>query len=79
MARYKISKGNLKEFFGLFKSNKPKDREAIDKMIAKHPGLIAIDKELARLNKKAGKIISKDKDYQDFLKRNNIDIKNTFK
>ena len=48
-------------------------------MIANHPGLIAIDKELARLNKKAGKMISKDKDYQDFLKRNNIDIKNTFK
>jgi len=79
MTRYKISKENLKEFFGLFKSNKPKDRKAVEKMIAKHPGLRAIDKELTRLNKKAADVISKDKDYQNFLKRNNIDIKDTFK
>ena len=79
MARYKISKENINEFFGLFKSNKPKDRKAVEKMIAMHPGLRAIDKELTRLNKKAADVISKDKDYQDFLKRNNIDIKNTFK
>ena len=79
MARYKISKENINEFFGLFKSNKPKDRKAVEKMIAKHPGLRAIDKELTRLNKKAADVISKDKDYQNFLKRNNIDIKDTFK
>ena len=79
MARYKISKENINEFFGLFKSNKPKDRKAVEKMIAQHPGLRAIDKELARLNKKAAGIIAKDKDYQDFLKRHNIDVKDTFK
>ena len=75
MARYKISKKNLKEFFGLFKSNKPKDRDAIDKMLAQHPGLRAIDKELEKINKRAQKQIDNDPWVQNFLKKNNIKTK----
>lgn len=75
MARYKISKENLKEFFGLFKSNKPKDRKAIEKMIAQHPGLRAIDKEIEAANKRAQKQIDNDPWVQNFLKKHNIKTK----
>lgn len=79
MARYKISKKNLKELFGLFKSNKPKDRKAIEKMIAQHPGLRAIEKKRADIHKMAKKQIENDPWVQNFLKKNNISLKDTFK
>lgn len=78
MARFKISESNLNEFFGLFKSKKPKDRKAIEKMLALHPGLRAIDKEIGRLNDKALKDIQNDPEKQDFLKKHNIDIVKAF-
>lgn len=78
MARYKISKENINEFFGIFKSNKPKDREAVKKMIAQHPGLKAIDKEITRLNDKALADLKKDKKLQNYLKKHNIDLVKTF-
>lgn len=78
MARFKISESNLNEFFGLFKSKKPKDRKAIEKMLALHPGLAAIDKEIARLNDKALKRIKNDPKKQAFLKKHNIDIVKDF-
>jgi len=51
MARYKISKENINEFFGLF--GKKKDRKDIQKLIDNDPRLKAIDKEIQALNKKA--------------------------
>jgi|TARA_B110000114_G_C15003856_1_gene361928 hypothetical protein len=75
MARYKISKRNINEFFGLFKSKKPKDRAAVDKMLALHPGLRAIDKEIEKLNKRAQTQIDNDPWVQKFLKKNNIETK----
>lgn len=51
MAKYKISKENINEFFGLF--NRKKDRKDIQKLIDNDPRLKAIDKEIQALNKKA--------------------------
>lgn len=78
MARFKISESNLNEFFGLFKSKKPKDRKAIEKLLALHPGLRAISKELTRLNNKAIKDLQNDPKSQAFLKKHNIDIVKDF-
>lgn len=75
MARYKISKENINEFFGLFKSKKPKDRKAIEKMIASDPRLKAIDKEIERLNREAGKRIDSDPWKVAFLKKHGIELK----
>jgi len=78
MARFKISESNLNEFFGIFKSKKPKDRKAIEKLIALHPGLNAISKEITRLNNKAFKDIENSPKAQAFLKKHNIDIVKDF-
>ena len=72
MARYKISKKNVNEFFGLFgKKKKPKD---IDDLIKNNPTLKKIDKEIGDLNKKASKHIEKDKVTMDILKKYGIKI-----
>ena len=45
MARYKISKKNINEFFGLFgKKKKPKD---VDDLIKNDPILQKLDKEIS--------------------------------
>lgn len=50
MPKYKISKSNLKEFFGWFgKKNKPKDLQTL---IDNDPELQKLDKELKDLQKK---------------------------
>jgi hypothetical protein len=55
MPKYKISKSNLKEFFGFFgKKNKPKD---IQDLIDNDPELKVIDKRIAAINKKYEKNI----------------------
>jgi hypothetical protein len=52
--KYKISKGYLKEFFGLFgKKNKPND---LQKIIDNDPQLKKIDAEIARLNNRSGEL-----------------------
>jgi hypothetical protein len=54
MPKYKISKSNLKEFFGFFgKKNKPKDLQTV---IDNDPQLKKIDDEIARLNNKSGQL-----------------------
>ena len=54
MAKYKISKSNLKEFFGWFgKPKKPKDLKYI---IDNDPQLKKIDDEIARLNNRSGQL-----------------------
>lgn len=73
MAKYKISKENINEFFGLFGSKKKRDREAIDKLIANDPRLKAIDKEIERLNKQAKDRLEP---WQlDLLKKHGISVK----
>jgi len=78
MARFKISESNLNEFFGLFKSKKPKDRKAIEKLLALHPGLRAIEKEIEDAGKRAKKQMDNDPWVQNFLKKHNIDVKKDF-
>ena len=50
MPKYKISKSNLKEFFGLFgKKKKPKDLQSL---IDSDPKLQQLDKEMQNISKK---------------------------
>jgi hypothetical protein len=50
MPKYKISKSNLKEFFGWFgKKNKPKDLQSL---IDNDPQLKAIEKRIKDIDKK---------------------------
>ena len=73
MARYKISKKNVNEFFGLFgKKKKPK---SIDDLIKNDPILQKLDKEIGDLNQKADKYLKQDKEYMAILKKLGIDIK----
>jgi hypothetical protein len=52
--KYKISKSNLKEFFGLFgDKKKPKDLQNI---IDNDPQLKKIDAEIAKLNNQSGQL-----------------------
>jgi hypothetical protein len=54
MPKYKISKSNLKEFFGWFgDKKKPKDLQAV---IDNDPQLRKIDAEIARLNNRSGEL-----------------------
>ena len=54
MKKYKISKSNLKEFFGFFgKKKKPKD---LQQVIDNDPQLKKIDAEIARLNNQSGQL-----------------------
>lgn len=54
MPKYKISKSNLKEFFGFFgKTKKPKD---LQQVIDNDPVLKKIDAEIARLNDRSGQL-----------------------
>jgi len=72
MARYKISKENINEFFGLF-GKKKKDRREIQQLIDNDPRLKAIDKEIQQLNKTA---TEKLEPWQlDLLKKHNIEVK----
>lgn len=74
MARYKISKENINEFFGLFgKKKKPKD---IDDLIKNDPVLKKLDKEIEANNKKAMDLVRKN--YPDaikIMKQAGIDVK----
>ena len=73
MARYKISKENINEFFGLFgKKKKPKN---VDDLIKNDPVLKKLDKEIGDLNKKAMSRLEKDKDAMDILKKAGIIVK----
>lgn len=72
MAKYKISKENINEFFGLF-GKKKKDRKEIQALIDNDPRLKAIDKEIQDLNKKA---TQKLEPWQlDLLKKYGIQVK----
>lgn len=74
MAKYKISKENINEFFGLFgKKNKPKD---IDTLIKNDPILNKLDKEIEANNKRAADIVkTKYPDAIKIMRQAGIEIK----
>jgi len=54
MPKYKISKSNLKEFFGFFgDKKKPKDLQSV---IDNDPVLKKLDADIARLNNRSGQL-----------------------
>jgi hypothetical protein len=54
MPKYKISKSNLKEFFGFFgDKKKPKDLQSV---IDNDPVLKKLDADIARLNNRSGQM-----------------------
>ena len=64
MPKYKISKSNLKEFFGwLGKKKKPKDLQTV---IDNDPKLKKLDAEIAAIQQKYGKI---DPEFAEILKK----------
>jgi hypothetical protein len=64
MAKYKISKSYLKEFFGLFgKKNKPKD---IQTLIDNDPKLKQLDADIAKIHQTYGQL---DPEYKAILKK----------
>ena len=56
MKKYKISKHNLREFFGLFGGTKKKPQNMQD-LIDNDPVLKKLEKELGDINKKAAERI----------------------
>jgi hypothetical protein len=62
MKKYKISKSNLKEFFGVF--TKKKTPQQIQTLIDNDPVLQKLEKDLKAIN-------SKNQDYMDGLKTKN--------
>lgn len=72
MKKYKISKHNLKEFFGLFgMSDKERDAK-INNMIDNDPILKQLDAQAAALNAKAAERIKKDKELYQIVKNSGI-------
>ena len=72
MAKYKISKENINEFFGLF-GKKKKNRGELQKLIDNDPRLKALDKDIAKLNKQA---VDNMEPWQlDLFKKHGITIK----
>lgn len=72
MPKYKISKENINEFFGLF--GKEGRQARISKIIANDPVLKKIDAELKRLNTNAAERIKSDPYKVDMFRRIGIDI-----
>jgi hypothetical protein len=74
--KYKISKGYLKEFFGLFGKSKEDRTKKINDLIDNDPILKKLDKDIEALNKRAtDRLKLTDPDFLDILKRNGVDIK----
>jgi hypothetical protein len=74
--KYKISKGYLKEFFGLFGKKKEDRGKKINDLIDNDPILKKLDKEIETLNKKATDVMKKhDPQWIELLKKHGVDIK----
>ena len=73
MARYKISKENINEFFGLF--SKKKKPEELEKLIKNDPTLQKLDKEIGELNAKYSKELKGDKRFMAIAKKHGIEIR----
>lgn len=76
MPKYKISKGYLKEFFGLFGKSKEDRSKTINNLIDNDPILKKLDKEIEDINKKAtDRIKLTDPSFVELLKQHGVDIK----
>lgn len=74
--KYKISKGYLSEFFGLFGKSKEDRSKKINTLIDNDPILKKLDKDIEALNKRAtDRIKLTDPDFVDILKKHGVDIK----
>ena len=74
--KYKISKGYLKEFFGLFGKSKEDRIKKINDVIDNDPILKKLDKDIEALNKKAtDRLKQTDPDFIDILRKQGVDIK----
>jgi hypothetical protein len=74
MKKYKISKHNLKEFFGLFGGDKKK-HQLMQDLIDNDPVLKKLDKELGDINRRAAERIKRtNPNFADILRKNNINI-----
>jgi len=74
--KYKISKGYLKEFFGLFGKSKEDRIKKINDLIDNDPILKKLDKDIEALNKKAtDRLKQTDPDFIDILRKQGVDIK----
>ncbi len=72
MKKYKISKHNLKEFFGLFGLSQKERDEKINNLIDNDPVLKQIDANMQTLNAKAADRIKKDKELYQIIKNSGI-------
>jgi hypothetical protein len=76
MPKYKISKSNLKEFFGLFGRSKEDRQAKINQLIDNDPVLKKLDKEIADINKKATeRMKTYDPDWIELLRKQGVNIK----
>jgi hypothetical protein len=73
MARYKISKENINEFFGLF--GKKKKPEELKKIIQNDPTLQKLDKEIGDINAKYSKSIKGNKTFMALAKKYGVEVK----
>lgn len=74
MPKYKISKENINEFFGLFGKSKKDRANRINKLIDNDPELKKIDKELVRLNSRALDRIKSDPWSMELIRLAGIDL-----
>ena len=72
MKKYKISKHNLKECFGLFGLSQKERDEKINNLIDNDPVLKQIDVNMQALNAKAADRIKKDKELYQIIKNSGI-------
>ena len=76
MPKYKISKGYLKEFFGLFGKSKEDRSKTINNLIDNDPILKKLDKEIEDINKKATERMKVyDPEWIELLRRHGVNIK----
>lgn len=74
--KYKISKSNLTEFFGLFGKKKEDRAKKVNDLIDNDPILKKLDKEIEAINKRAtDRIKTTDPDFVDILRKHGVDIK----
>jgi hypothetical protein len=76
MPKYKISKSNLKEFFGLFGKSKENRQSIINQLIDNDPVLKKLDKDIADINKRATeRMKTYDPDWIELLRKQGVNIK----
>ncbi len=72
MKKYKISKHNLKEFFGIFGLSQKERDEKINNIIDNDPVLKQIDANMRALDQKAVDRVKKDKELLSLMKKTGL-------